>query len=546
MRNDSVPALVVLITVVMAACGTTEKKAATPSQPSKVAGAAGRQGGIWRQSMSEPISIDPALSSEANGARVVDQLFVGLTTFDDNPDLAMKPGVAERWSASADCTQWTFNLRRSKFSNGEDVTSESFIRGMTRVADGRAASTVAAHLSEIQGYDPLHGTATSPPTATTFSGLSAPDPQTLVVRLSAADCEFDKQTLHWAYYPVPLVAGAVNDKAYGEAPVGNGPFMIKPGTKWEHDKGISLVRNESYFGPQPHLDGIEFVIFPSQAPAGAVYQAFQAGELDTAAPPSGQWKQAESAYGADGGFIKGFPYQASFFLPNVTKGPLKDPDARRAVSLSIDRAAVSQALSEGYGAPADALVPATFGAFHQPGVCDVCHFDPTKAKELAVKAGLAPGTHLRFLSSGPIGQAYKDQMEKNLGIVVDLESLPGAENQAKLARGDFELTTESYIADYPTPDAILSPVLAKGSSENFSGYDSAEFNSLIQQARSQKSDAERRRLYQAAERLAIGRDVALMPSRLVPSIMVYDAKKWTGVELDFFGHGLWYSKISLR
>ena len=261
---------VVVLAMLVAGCGGGSDDGDTAS-PTTSAGTAtqARQGGIFRQPINEPAFIDPYNGQEGNGNRVIKRLFVGLTTFDGNPELLMRPGVAETWSANDGCTQWTFNLRRSTFSNGEDVTAESFIRGWTRAADGRAQSRVGGHLAGIQGYGELRGAPDSPPTATTFSGLSAPNAQTLVVALGAPDCEFDKKTIHSVMSPVPSVAGGHDNKEFNEAPIGNGPFMIKPGTKWEHDRGISLVRNDSYYGPKPNIDGIEFVILPSQAPPTA-------------------------------------------------------------------------------------------------------------------------------------------------------------------------------------------------------------------------------------------------------------------------------------
>lgn len=549
LRRQRWIALLIAPVLAMTACGTTEKKPAATDKPAIEAGATAKQGGIWRQSLGEPAAIDPFNVSETNGTRVVKRLFVGLTTFDGNPEVVMRPGVAERWSPTNDCRQWTFNLRSSRFSNGESVTAESFIRGWTRAADGRAASRVAGHLAGIQGYDELHGTAASGPTATTFSGLSAPDPQTLVVRLNASDCEFDKKTLHPVYSPVPTVAGGFDNRTYGEAPVGNGPFMMKPGTPWQHDKGISLVRNDSYFGPKPNIDGIEFVIYPGQTPPGTAYTAFQAGDLDIAGPPSGQRRQAQTTYGAEGGFYSFLQHSVSYLRPNVRTGPLRDPDARRAVSLAIDRQAISDAVGEGFWQPATALVPPPLGNYHQPGVCDVCRFDPAKAKEMALKGGLTPGTRLRFLAAGtatdPSVTAMKDQLERNLGIVVDVQAFPLAEALAKRDAGDYDLASFGWNADYPTPDNFLFPLLAAASAQNRLGYESPEVDALIQQARSQRNEVERKRLYQTAERLAIGRDVALIPGWHVKSVFVFDAKKWTNVTTDFFGH-VSYETMSLK
>jgi oligopeptide transport system substrate-binding protein len=283
---------------------------------------------------------------------------------------------------------------------------------------------------------------------------------------------------------------------------------------------------------------------------GTAFRAFEAGELDVAVPATGQRKQAEATYGPKGGFVSKVPYSLSYLRPNMAKGLLAEADARRAVSMALDREAISQAIGEGYWEPATALIPPPFGSLHQPGVCDACRFDPARAKELAARSGLTPGTRLRYLAAtgaatNPLGQAIKDQLEKNLGIVVDLQNFPLAEAVAKQAAGEFDLSGFSWGADYPTADNFLFPLLGRGSAENSGGYDNAEFNNLIQQARTQRGDAERKRLYQSAERLAIGQDVALIPGWYIKSLVVFDAQKWTPITLDFFAH-VNYDTLSLK
>jgi oligopeptide transport system substrate-binding protein len=520
--------------MVAAACGGGDDSAGGPSgQPG---GGATRAGGVFRVPIGEPRAIDPYNARESEGNNVTRRLFVGLVTYDGNPELEMRPGVAERWSADDDCTQWTFNLRRSTFSNGEDVTAESFIRGWTRTADARSASQVAYHLSGIQGYKELHG---DPQTATTFSGLSAPDPQTLVVRLTSPDCEFDKKTLVSPMSPVPSVAGAADNQAYNEAPIGNGPFMIKPGTKWEHNQRISLVRNDSYYGTKPNLDGVEFLIFPAQGRLEAEYRAFQAGEADFARIPPALFQQAKATYEPQDSFLKRELFAINYLLTNNARAPLSNADARRAVSMAIDRQAINQGVYQGALTVAGALIPPPFGTLHQPGVCgDGCRYDPAGAKELAARSGLTPGTRLKLAYNNdgghePLVQAWKDQLERNLGVVVELDGAPFAEHLATRDQGDFDLARAAWIADYPTADSILYPLLASTSEDNDGRYRNPEVDSLIQQARGQKDDADRRRLANQAERIAIGQDLAVAPTYYRTQYRVFDSKRWTGVELDF-------------
>ena len=69
---------------------------------------------------------------------------------------------------NADCSQWTFNLQPgTTFSNGEVVTAESFIAGMTRAQraarpptwritwpDRRLRGTLRRHCYHARGYQP--------------------------------------------------------------------------------------------------------------------------------------------------------------------------------------------------------------------------------------------------------------------------------------------------------------------------------------------------------------------------------------------------------
>jgi oligopeptide transport system substrate-binding protein len=527
--------VLVSMAVLATACSSDDS---TDSSSSVTGGgtAVGKAGGVFRVPIGEPAAIDPYGTRETEGTNVNKALFVGLVTFDGNADLKMRPGVATEWAPDATCTTWTFKLRQSQFSNGEAVTAESFIRGWTRTVDAKSASQVAYHLSGVEGYEALNG---DPQTATTFSGLSAPDPQTLVVKLSAPDCEFDKKTLVPPTAPVPSVAGAADNQTYNEAPIGNGPFMIKPGTKWEHNQGISLVRSDTFYGTKPALDAVEFVIFPAQGRLEAEYRAFTAGEADFARVPGSLFTQAKNTYESQGSFLKSEQFGINYILTNDASGPMANPDARKAVSAAIDRQAIADGVFQGSLTSASALLSPPFGEFHQSGVCDACTFDVAKAKDLAAKGGLVPGTHLRLLYNNdgghePLVQAWKEQLEKNLGVVVDLQGVPFAESLLKRDAGEFDIARAGWGADTPTAENFLYPILGTTSADNDSKYSNPQVDALIDQGRTQTDDAARAKLYREAEKIAIGQDLAVIPTFYRTQYRVFDSKKWTGVSLDFF------------
>lgn len=536
-RSTRLGAAIAGLALVAAACGDSDSDSGGTAQPGGQTGG-GRPGGVFRVTISEPAAIDPYQARESEGSNVAVRLFTGLVTYDGNTELKMRPGVAERWAPNNECTEWTFNLRRgSKFTNGEEVDASSFIRGWTRAAIGTAASQVAYHLQQIQGYAALHA---SPPTATTFSGVSAPDPYTLLVKLDAGDCEFDKQLLHPVASPVPAVAGAANNTTFNEAPIGNGPFMLKPGTKWEHNQRISLVRNDGYFRSKPNLDGIEFIIFAGAGSLDAQYRAFQAGEADFTRVPAALIKQAEGTYKPQGSFIKSEQPAINYILTNNAKAPFNNPDARKAISMAIDREAINNGVFQGALTPATAFITPPFGAFHQASVCgDWCKFDVTKAKEFAARGGLTPGTRIKLAYNNdgghePLVQAWKDQLERNLGLVVELDGVPFAEHLQKRDRGDFDISRAAWSTDYPSPDGFVTPLLKSGSEDNDGKYSNAEVDTLLARQKTLRSDAEREKAIEEIEKIAIGRDLALIPTYYRTAYRVFDSSKWTGVGLDFF------------
>jgi oligopeptide transport system substrate-binding protein len=541
-RYVRVAALVAALALLLVACGGNDKNAKDKNQQGTTDA---KKGGVFRLGIVEPTAIDPYNAQESEGLLVTQQLFTGLVDI-DNETSEIKPGVAEKWSQNPDCTEWTFNLRSgTTFSNGDPVEAASFIRGMTRHAKQAAASDVAYHMSGIAGYKEIHGTGEEgapPAKATTFSGLSAPDPNTLVVKLSAADCEFAKKTLQPVMSPVPASAGEADNKAYNDMPIGNGPFKMKE--PWKHDQSITLVRNDSYFGDKANLDEVALTILPSQDAAEAEYKGVQSNQFDYGRIPPTLIPQAKASFEPKGGFITHVGYGINYLLVNVANPPLNKADARKAISLAIDRDAIIEGVFKGFQTKATSFIPPPMKAYYQAGVCDVCDKpDIPRAKDLAAKAGIPPGTkvNLGFNTGGGHEawvQAVQQQLETNLGLKVDLQPSPFAELLKKEAASNANgLYRAAWTADYPSAENFLFPLLAKASlppGDNRGRYVNQKFEDSLAAARRATDDADRVTNIKAAEKQAIGEDMALIPLWYRSQYRVFDSAKWTAFDLDFF------------
>jgi oligopeptide transport system substrate-binding protein len=501
----------------------------------------GKTGGTFKLGISEPAAIDPVHAFESEGILVTKQLFAGLVEVSPEGELVNK--LAESYEANDDCTEWTFKIKPdTKFTNGEDVDAQAFIRSWTRATIKESASDVAYHLAGIEGFE-----AAQAGEADNLSGVTAPDKYTLNVKLAEADCEFDKKTYHTVYAPVPEVAGAADNKEYNDQPIGNGPFkMAEP---WQHNRSITLVRNDDYGLEKAKLDRVEISLLNPAEGINLEYQGFQSGQFDWARIPPQHQPAAKQRFEPEGSWLEADTNGMNWLLPIVSQGPMRTKEARLAASYAIDRQAIIDGVFKGFQTLSTTNVPPVFEDFYQKGLCESCENpDVDRAKELAAQGGLTPGTEVLLQYNTGAGhdewtQAVKQQLEQNLGVRVTLRGMPFPEllelQQQPNATGLFRF---AWSADYPTPDNFLFPLLntrainpdasGKVQGDNRGRYSNPEFDRLVTDARATKDEAQRQELLQQAEKIAMD-DMALIPLWNRTQYRLFDSKEFTGGAMDF-------------
>ncbi|MEW2083727.1 ABC transporter substrate-binding protein [Streptomyces sp. NPDC005283] len=504
---------------------------------------AGKAGGTFRLGVTEPTAIDPYNAQESEGMLVAHNLFTGL--YGVKVDGKLVPALAESATTSEDGKTWTFKIKSgTKFTNGEPVDAESFIRGWTRVAAKASASDVAYHMAGIAGYEDLNTGKSAK-----LAGLSAPDATTLKVTLSEGDFEFDKKTVHAVFSPVPKVAGAADNKSFNDAPIGNGPFKMQG--SWQHNKSITLVRNDDYGLTKAKLDKVEISILNPANSSNLEYQGYQSGTFDWARMPTPQLPVAKAKYEPKKQWLEMDASGVNYLVAFNQNAPLNTPDARKAISYAIDREAIAKGVFQGMMKPATSVLPPSFSEVYQEGVCTTCaKQDKVKAKELAAKSGLKPGTVLNFGYNTGAGheewvQAIAQQLKDVLGLNVKLNGKPFkealAEQQDKKTAGIWR---SAWGADYPTADNFLFPLLATGSinedkegkalGDNRGRYSNPKYDELLKKARATKDAAARAKIYQEAEKLAIDTDQGLIPLWKRSQYRLANTTKFSNVAMDFF------------
>lgn len=496
------------------------------------------RGGEIRIESQEPGSLDPPLAAGSEDARIVRLIYDGLVGYDQKT-AALEPRVATEWDSNDDATEWTFKLREgTKFSNGEEVTAESFVRGVTRATSPELYNDpngLGYHLDGVKGVAER-----SAGTASEVEGVEAVDDYTLKFTLTTADAEFPVKAGHTPFYPVPSdEAMAAQQPSWPEFPIGNGPFKLKEA--WKHNQSITLVRNDEYYGDEAYLDQVNIVI---TADLDTAYVNWQAGNLDwTRIPPP---KTQEARQQNEGNFLIRDMAGLEYLSFTLQQAPMDNKQFRQAVSLSIDRQAISDAVFFGLRTPAAGIVPELMPgsrADGDEGPCKYCEYDPERAKELFEQSGVKLDKLTLHFNAGAGHDewmaAVAQQISQTLGIPV--EAVP-ATTQFTGSAGytgwikdgaPASLNRIGWGLDYPTPDNFLYPLLFSTSSDNKTNYNNPEYDKLVLEARAETDDDARVKLYQDAEDLAL-EDMPFVPLWWRTQFRLVKLDKYGGLAIDPF------------
>jgi peptide/nickel transport system substrate-binding protein len=410
---------------------------------------------------------------------------------------------------SADGRTLVFRLRPNvRWSDGVPVTAGDVLFTLRAILDPR--NPVRSH----EGYDLI-------------DRASASGPRTVVLHLRrpwapAATTYFSYGVVPQAVLPAHLFAatGPLERLPFGAAPVGDGPYRL---VWWHRGDGLRYVPNERYWRGKPRA-GLDVRIAPD--PSSNLVM-LQSGQLDwnLVAPsqltalrgtPALTFTRAPSAV------VAGLAF-------NTARAPFDDVRLRRAVAMSIDRAAISRKITLGYYPVANSLQPQFSWAYdpsiRQPG------FDPAAADRLFAAAGWRRGSDGMLRRNGHGFEALYIQFpESNTGvrvatavqaalrergISVEIKSISNAQlfmpRTGALATGRFDL---AYVPWTMGPDPDDSAILACGGASNYMRWCDRDVTTMESAALTQTDRGVRKGLY---------RRIASLAARDVPILYLFDA-----------------------
>jgi peptide/nickel transport system substrate-binding protein len=195
------------------------------------------------------------------------------------------------------------------------------------------------------------------------------------------------------------------------------------------------------------------------------------------------------------------------------KNPLQDLRVRQAISMAIDRKAITQRIMDGAATPAYQFLPdGMFGALpHAPEL----KYDPAAAKQLLAQAGYPDGfsmtlaaTNDRYINDAAVAQAVAQYLSR-VGIKTDVNAMTRSVFFPQRAKREFSFAMGGWGSDTGEASSFLTYWVTSLDKErglgtsNYGGFSDPEFDKVFRQAITTVDPAQRDKLLQQSVRRAL-------------------------------------------
>ncbi|MBL6454776.1 ABC transporter substrate-binding protein [Belnapia sp. T6] len=423
------------------------------------------------------------------------------------------PGLAESWRVIGE-TVWEFKLRPGvKWHDGRDFTAEDVAFTIQRTPNvpgspGGFGGFVRA-IERVEVVDPLtirfHTARPHPLLPTELASVA-------VIAKHAAE------------------GAGTEDYNSGKAAIGTGPYRF---IAYRSGDRTELARNEAYFrGPEPWAR----VNYRFIGNDGARTAALLAGDVDLIDQvPSTDLARMKREPKVAVSEVQGLRLiylvmdhsrqrDVPFISDNDGKplpgNPFNDVRVRRALSMAINRQALSERVMEGTAQPTGQWLPeGTFG--YNPDVRPTA-FDPDGAKRLLAEAGFPQGFRMtlhspndRYPNDAKTAQAVA-QMFTRIGIRTEVDAVPWASFSQRSNRQEYAIRLSGWGSVTGEASYALVNILGTYDRERRTGasnsgrYSNPELDALTARAAATIDDAQRERLLREAVKMVTD-DAAIIP-----------------------------------
>lgn len=468
---------------------------AITSETSRFRLPAARRGGALRLALRDPElfeatgGLDPLQTSVYRHAAIVGMVGSGLVRSGDQGEVLAD--LAERWEVADGGRTYRFHLRPElSFHDGVLIDARAVKTALERHLVPGSRSEWAFLFSEIEGAE-----AFTEGRVRDVSGIVA-DGLDLEVRL--------RQPRSFFLAVLASSAGIVA-RPSERGVLGSGPFRIESA---EAGKRVVLDRYEASHRTV-HLDRVEVRL--EARTDEALTEALLSGEVDLTLDVPSRFLRDPASLPAELVLYRQESLSTNLLLFNCARGPLADPEVRRALRRALDLDAML-AVMPGAGR-ASGLVPPAL-----PGHLELARepFDPGAAAAVLRHKGLEK-LRLSFVYGENRSKDWVEASRRllqrlpEIGVEIEEVVLSSTEYYRRMRAGRFDLARAGWVADYPDADSFVYALCHSSAQTTFAlGYRSPELDGLAERARRTIDPDVRAELYRRAERI-LHEDVPLVP-----------------------------------
>jgi YVTN family beta-propeller protein len=429
----------------------------------EASGSAARPGIGRLEALSDPGSLDPALTGNGLAAQIEYATCAKLVNYPDREPLRVEPEVAAGLPAvSGDGKTYTLKIRRGfRFSppSRERVTAATFKYAIERSLSPRMHGGARGRLSTVAGARLYEDGK-----ARHVSGIAARGDE-LTIRLTEPDPTL-LQRLALPFFCAVPTNTPIDPRGVPRIPTA-GPYYV---SSYVPAQVIVLERNPSYGGTRPRRLKEIRIALSVDANQSLSHVAANRADYALEGVPRGAHARLGARYGpgsaaADKGgrqqYFVNPALQVDFLVVNSRSRLFSDARMRRAVSFAVSRRELAADDAFELGRPADSYLPPAMPGFTGRRLYP---FEPNLARARSLargKGGRAVLYTCNLLPCRQLAQIVTKNLEP-LGIVVDVEelSIPMLLTRLQRPNEPFDLAAYGYGSDLADPGDFLSQMLA--------------------------------------------------------------------------------------
>jgi ABC-type transport system substrate-binding protein len=451
-----------------------------------------------------PEGFDPGLWDSASTSNVTAQIFQGLAGF-VRGGTQLEPLLATGWQVAPDARTFTFTLRRGVkfhttpyFTPRREFNADDVVFTFKRLIDPQTPYNRAFPATFV--YPQSLGLAGM------IAGIDKLDDYRVRFRLKTPNVTFQTYFamsfagIHSAEYAAKLLA-AGQASAINNRPVGTGPFKFK---SYKKDDVVRMLPHEGYWRAPQRVSQLIFAI--SREPSVRV-QKLAAGECQVAAALR-DIDIAALDHRREVQILKQQALNISYLSFNMKKPPTDDRRVREALDIAVDRDALFKVLfPRGDAMQAVSAFPPAIAGYDSTLRNE---FDPVRARSLLAQAGYPNGFEIDLWAlpisrpTNPNGQLMAQMIQQDwtrIGVKATIKSYEWGEYLKRANNGEHSVYMSGWSGDTGEADDFLAPNLTCAANRSGVKFCNAEFDRLIDLARTVTDAEQRNALYRQAQRI---------------------------------------------